>query len=86
MAVKSEAVAQVAESASGAWAGKLSAGTSFSLFGFGVVTWNDIAMIGGLLLGAGTFAVNWYYRHQEFKLKRESHRASLLPAEANDAG
>lgn len=85
MEVKSDTVAHVAESASGAWAGKLSAGTGVSLFGFGVVTWNDLAMIGGLALGVGTFLVNWYYRHQEFKLKREHLRASTLPADDTGA-
>lgn len=30
----------------------------------GSLDWNKVSMIGGLLLGIATFAVNWYYKRQ----------------------
>ena len=43
---------------------------------FGVYTANEIAAVGGLILGSLTFAVNWYYRHKLYQLEREKIHAA----------
>lgn len=34
---------------------------------FGMVDWNTVATIGGLVLAILTFAVNWYYKRKNSK-------------------
>lgn len=38
------------------------------IFGF---TLNDLALILGMALGIATFFLNWYYKHQSLKLKKD---------------
>lgn len=44
------------------------AASAYSASGFvmylGTLDWNTICMVGGLILGVLTFAVNWYYKRQ----------------------
>jgi len=35
----------------------------------GALTLNDWALICGIIVSLGTFAINWYYRHKTFKLE-----------------
>lgn len=42
-------------------------GTSGLMAAFGAVSLNEIALIVGIVCTLGTFLVNWYYRHKEFK-------------------
>ena len=41
--------------------------TGGSLFSWGTLTLNDVAMIVGITTGLGTFLVNWYYKRREDK-------------------
>ena len=41
--------------------------TGGSLFSWGTITLNDVAMLVGILTGLGTFVVNWYYKRKEDK-------------------
>lgn len=41
--------------------------TGGSLFSWGTLTLNDVAMIVGIGTGLGTFLVNWYYKRKEDK-------------------
>ena len=41
--------------------------TGGSLFSWGTLTLNDVAMIVGITTGLGTFLVNWYYKRKEDK-------------------
>lgn len=41
--------------------------TGGSLFSWGTLTLNDVAMIVGICTGLGTFLVNWYYKRKEDK-------------------
>lgn len=47
------------------------AGTGTGVVFFGDMTSNDVAMLGGLVLTALTFGVNWYYKRQHLKLEQE---------------
>lgn len=38
----------------------------------GAVDWNTVCMIGGLVIGIATFAVNWYYKRENSRIYRES--------------
>lgn len=38
----------------------------------GAVDWNTVCMVGGLVIGIATFAVNWYYKRENSRLYRES--------------
>lgn len=49
--------------------------TGGSLFSWGTLTLNDVAMIVGIGTGLGTFLVNWYYKRKEDK-RLEADRAS----------
>ncbi|MEJ1409385.1 MAG: phage holin [Candidatus Sedimenticola sp. (ex Thyasira tokunagai)] len=53
----------------------LATGTSYTVSAgtmvVGGLTINEIAAVGGLLLGFATFAVNWVYRHKHFKLAKQ---------------
>lgn len=49
--------------------------TGGSLFSWGTLTLNDVAMIVGICTGLGTFLVNWYYKRKEDK-RLEADRAS----------
>ncbi|MGM7977655.1 HP1 family phage holin [Yersinia enterocolitica] len=37
--------------------------------GFGAMSLNDWAVLIGMACAVGTFALNWYYKDKEFKLK-----------------
>lgn len=41
--------------------------TGGSLFSWGTLTLNDVAMIVGICTGLGTFLVNWHYKRKEDK-------------------
>ena len=49
--------------------------TGGSLFSWGTLTLNDVAMIVGICTGLGTFLVNWYYKRKEDK-RLEADRVS----------
>lgn len=34
------------------------------------INWADVASIVGIIIGAATFAVNWYYKKKDFELKK----------------
>lgn len=38
----------------------------------GAVDWNTVCMVGGLVIGICTFAVNWYYKRENSRIYRES--------------
>lgn len=38
----------------------------------GTLDWNTICMVGGLILGILTFAVNWYYKRENSQAYREA--------------
>lgn len=38
----------------------------------GAVDWNTVCMVGGLVIGIATFAVNWYYKRENSRIYRES--------------
>ena len=38
----------------------------------GTLDWNTICMVGGLVLGILTFAVNWYYKRQNSRVYRDA--------------
>ena len=44
-----------------------------SLFSWGTLTLNDVAMIVGIATGLGTFLVNWYYKRKEDKRLEADH-------------
>jgi len=59
-----------------------SAGFKTAVAGGAALSWggwtsNDIAMIGGLVLGVIGLLVQWYYRRAEFKLRLSEHRARM---------
>ena len=37
---------------------------------FGAFTANEVAALGGLLIGVLTFLINWYYRHKQYQLAK----------------
>lgn len=39
---------------------------------FGGMTTNDVAMIGGLMVGVATFAVNCYFKREHLKIARRN--------------
>ena len=41
---------------------------------------NEFAVLAGLVIGLAGFAVNWYYRHREFKLREREHLALIKRA------
>jgi hypothetical protein len=43
---------------------------------------NEFAVLAGLVIGLAGFAVNWYYRHREFKLREREHNKRM--AEQDD--
>lgn len=47
--------------------------TGGSLFSWGTLTLNDVAMIVGITTGLGTFLVNWYYKRKEDKRLEADH-------------
>ena len=47
--------------------------TGGSLFSWGTITLNDVAMIVGICTGLGTFLVNWYYKRKEDKRLEADH-------------
>lgn len=46
-------------------------GTGSATVMFGALSLNDWAIIIGIVCTVGTFALNWHYKRQEFKLKQE---------------
>lgn len=38
----------------------------------GAVDWNTVCMVGGLVIGIATFAVNWYYKRENSRVYKES--------------
>ena len=76
-------VSQAADAAS-ALSGKgltaaLSGGGALILGG---LTANDFAILLGAVAAVVGLAVQWYYRHQEFKLRRREHIANMAAYEA----
>lgn len=57
-------------------AGKVSLGGGTAMV-IGGLTVNEWAMVGGLIVGLLGFAVQWYYRHREFKLRERESNARL---------
>ncbi|MBJ7556566.1 phage holin [Marinomonas spartinae] len=52
-------------------------GSSFVAL-FGGMTTNDVAMIGGLMVGVATFAVNCYFKREHLKIaRREAQKREL---------
>ena len=47
--------------------------TGGSLFSWGTLTLNDVAMIVGITTGLGTFLVNWYYKAREDDRAEKRH-------------
>ncbi len=47
-------------------------GASSFVAGLGMLDWNTICMVGGLVLGILTFAVNWYYKRENAKVYRDA--------------
>lgn len=46
--------------------------TSGLVMYLGTLDWNTICMVGGLVLGILTFAVNWYYKRENSKVYRDA--------------
>lgn len=51
-------------------------GGSGAMF-FGGVTANEIAALGGLLVGFTGLAISWYYKHKEDRRKEQIHQKQL---------
>lgn len=49
----------------------IAVGTGSATVMFGALSLNDLAIIIGIVCTVCTFALNWYYKRQEFKLKQE---------------
>jgi hypothetical protein len=47
-------------------------GASGFVMYLGTLDWNTICMVGGLVLGILTFAVNWYYKRQNSLVYRSA--------------
>ncbi len=47
------------------------------ILAFGGWTANDIAMAIGAVVAVVGLAVQWYYRHREFKLREREHHARM---------
>lgn len=65
--------------ASAAVASKVSAGGALTAI-FAGITSSEIAAIGGLLIGVTGLAVQWYYRHREFRLRQREHDVAMSRA------
>ncbi|WP_022960286.1 phage holin [Spongiibacter tropicus] len=50
------------------------------------LTINEWVAIGGLLIGAATFAVNVWFRHEQLKIQRDKARADARLALNAEAG
>lgn len=46
-------------------------GTGTGMIVIGGLSLSEWAIVVGIFCTVGTFAVNWYYKRQEFKLKQE---------------
>lgn len=64
------------------------ASTAYASSGFvvylGTLDWNTICMVGGLVLGVLTFAVNWYYKRENAKVYREAITKGVTRDEPKD--
>lgn len=67
-----DAIDAAAAGAVASAASKVTYGSSAAVVG-GWFLSNEFAVLVGLLLGVAGFAVNWVYRHREFKLKEREH-------------
>jgi hypothetical protein len=67
-----DAIDAAAAGAVASAASKVTYGSSAAVVG-GWYLSNEFAVLVGLLLGVAGFAVNWVYRHREFKLKEREH-------------
>jgi hypothetical protein len=47
-------------------------GASGILVYLSTLNWNTICMVGGLVLGILTFAVNWYYKRENSRVYRDA--------------
>lgn len=62
-----------------------------TLTGAGTLSWggytaNDIAMFIGAIVAVVGLLVQWYYRHQEHKMRRAEHEAKMADRGFYDAG
>lgn len=46
--------------------------SSGAIVWLGTLDWNTITLVGGLILGILTFAVNWYYKRENSQAYREA--------------
>lgn len=51
----------------------------------GGMTANELAMITGAVVGVVGLAVQWYYRHQEYRMRRREHEARMAGQGLDDA-
>lgn len=51
---------------------------------FGVVDWNTVATIGGLVLAILTFAINWYYKRKNSRAYAEAIKQGVSLNEPKD--
>jgi hypothetical protein len=51
--------------------------TSGLVMYLGTLDWNTICMVGGLVLGILTFAVNWYYKRENSKVYRDAMQKGM---------
>lgn len=58
--------------------------TSGLVMYLGTLDWNTICMIGGLVLGILTFAVNWYYKRENSKVYRDAMQKGMKPNEPKE--
>lgn len=76
--ISQAATGQAADAASGLSAKGLSAalGGGGTLV-LGGLTANDLAVVLGAIVAVVGLGVQWYYRHQEFKLRQREHDARM---------
>lgn len=51
----------------------------------GGLTANEFAMVTGAVVGVIGLAVQWYYRHQEYRMRRREHEARMAGHGLDDA-
>lgn len=50
---------------------------------FGGLTTNELAMLSGMVVSVVGLALQWYYRHKEYQMRRREHEISLEAARTN---
>ena len=55
-----------------------------SMATFGYMTWQNFMAFAGLVVAAGTFSVNWYYKARADKREQEKHKLEIENLKAKE--